>query len=48
MSLLLAVDVGNTNVVLGVFDLERGPESPLLWPMPPCYVSGGALPKPRP
>ena len=30
MSLLLAVDVGNTNVVLGVFDLERGPESPLL------------------
>ena len=30
MSLLLAVDVGNTNVVLGVFDLEKGPESPLL------------------
>ena len=28
MSLLLAVDVGNTNVVLGVFDLERGPRSP--------------------
>src|ERR1035438_6470019 len=28
MSLLLAVDVGNTNVVLGIFDLAKGPESP--------------------
>lgn len=30
MTLLLAVDVGNTNLVLGVFDLERGPEAPAL------------------
>ncbi len=30
MSLLLAVDVGNTNVVLGIFDLAKGPESPLV------------------
>lgn len=27
MSLLLAVDVGNTNIVLGLFDLARGPEA---------------------
>lgn len=26
MSLLLAVDVGNTNVVLGIFDLDQGPD----------------------
>ncbi len=30
MSLLLAVDVGNTNIVLGVFDLSKGPEAPLI------------------
>jgi len=30
MSLLLAVDVGNTNIVLGVFDLSKGPEAPLV------------------
>ena len=30
MSLLLAVDVGNTNVVLGIFDLAQGPDAPLL------------------
>ena len=30
MSLLLAVDVGNTNVVLGIFDLAKGPEAPLV------------------
>ena len=30
MSLLLAVDVGNTNVVLGIFDLAQGPEAPLV------------------
>jgi type III pantothenate kinase len=30
MSLLLAVDVGNTNVVLGVFDLAKGPHAPLV------------------
>jgi type III pantothenate kinase len=30
MSLLLAVDVGNTNVVLGIFDLAKGPDSPLV------------------
>jgi type III pantothenate kinase len=30
MSLLLAVDVGNTNIVMGVFDLALGPEAPLL------------------
>lgn len=30
MSLLLAVDVGNTNIVLGVFDLSQGPRSALL------------------
>ncbi|HJW09965.1 MAG TPA: type III pantothenate kinase [Holophagaceae bacterium] len=30
MSLLLAVDVGNTNIVLGIFDLSKGPSSPLL------------------
>ncbi len=30
MSLLLAVDVGNTNIVLGIFDLSKGPKSPLL------------------
>lgn len=30
MSLLLAVDVGNTNIVLGVFDLAEGPRSGLL------------------
>jgi type III pantothenate kinase len=30
MSLLLAVDVGNTNVVLGVYDLAQGPEAPLV------------------
>ena len=29
MSLLLAVDVGNTNIVIGVFDLEKGEEAPL-------------------
>jgi type III pantothenate kinase len=30
MSLLLTVDVGNTNIVLGVFDLSKGEDSPLL------------------
>ncbi len=30
MSLLLAVDVGNTNIVLGVFDLSKGPKAPLI------------------
>jgi len=30
MSLLLAVDVGNTNIVLGVFDLSKGPQAPLV------------------
>ncbi|NTW87182.1 MAG: type III pantothenate kinase, partial [Holophagaceae bacterium] len=30
MSLLLAVDVGNTNVVLGIFDLAQGPDAPLV------------------
>ena len=30
MSLLLAIDVGNTNVVLGIFDLTQGPDSPLV------------------
>jgi type III pantothenate kinase len=30
MSLLLAVDVGNTNIVLGVFDLSKGPQAPLI------------------
>lgn len=30
MSLLLTVDVGNTNVVLGIFDLSLGPDSPLI------------------
>ncbi len=30
MSLLLAVDVGNTNIVLGVFDLSKGPNAPLM------------------
>lgn len=30
MSLLLAVDVGNTNVVLGIFDLTQGPDAPLI------------------
>ena len=30
MSLLLAVDVGNTNVVLGIFDLAQGPNAPLV------------------
>ncbi len=30
MRLLLAVDVGNTNIVLGVFDLSKGGKSPLL------------------
>ena len=30
MSYLLAVDVGNTNVVMGVYDLAQGPRSPLL------------------
>jgi len=30
MSLLLAVDVGNTNIVLGVFDLSLGAEAPIL------------------
>jgi len=29
MSLLLAVDVGNTNIVMGVFDLAKGPQAPL-------------------
>ena len=29
MSLLMAVDVGNTNIVLGIYDLEQGPRSPL-------------------
>jgi type III pantothenate kinase len=31
MSLLLAVDVGNTNLVLGVFDLARGSEAPAMY-----------------
>ena len=30
MSLLLAVDVGNTNIVLGVFDLTQGVNAPIL------------------
>ncbi len=30
VSLLLAVDVGNTNIVLGIFDLSKGPKSPLI------------------
>jgi type III pantothenate kinase len=30
MSLLLAVDVGNTNVVMGVFDLAKGPRGSLV------------------
>lgn len=30
MSLLLAVDVGNTNVVLGIYDLTQGPDAPLI------------------
>jgi type III pantothenate kinase len=30
MSLLLAVDVGNTNIVLGVFDLSKGPQAALI------------------
>jgi type III pantothenate kinase len=30
MSLLLAVDVGNTNIVLGVFDLAQGASAPIL------------------
>ena len=30
MSLLLAVDVGNTYVVLGIFDLTKGPDGPLV------------------
>ncbi|HWQ09693.1 MAG TPA: type III pantothenate kinase [Holophaga sp.] len=30
MSLLLAVDVGNTNIVLGVFDLSQGLGAPIL------------------
>lgn len=30
MSLLLAVDVGNTNIVLGVFDLDQGIHAPQL------------------
>ncbi|HEX7599070.1 MAG TPA: type III pantothenate kinase, partial [Polyangia bacterium] len=30
MGLLLAVDVGNTNVVLGIFDLTKGPDGPLI------------------
>lgn len=30
MTLLLAVDVGNTNIVLGVFDVTRGPAGPLV------------------
>ena len=29
MSLLLAVDVGNTNIVIGVYDLEKGEDAPL-------------------
>ena len=30
MSLLLAVDIGNTNIVLGLFDLSKGPKAPLM------------------
>ncbi len=30
MSLLLAVDIGNTNIVLGVFDLSKGAKAPLI------------------
>ncbi len=30
MTLLLAVDVGNTNIVLGVFDVSREPAGPLV------------------
>lgn len=30
MNLLLAVDVGNTNLVLGVFDIANGKDAPLL------------------
>jgi len=30
MSLLLAIDVGNTNIVLGVFDLSQGPDAPVV------------------
>jgi type III pantothenate kinase len=29
MSLLLAVDVGNTNIVIGVYDLAKGDDAPL-------------------
>ena len=31
MSLLLAVDVGNTNIVIGVYDLALGDDAPLAW-----------------
>jgi type III pantothenate kinase len=30
MNLLLAVDVGNTNIVLGVYDIDQGAEAPIL------------------
>ncbi|HNX93658.1 MAG TPA: type III pantothenate kinase [Holophaga sp.] len=30
MSLLITVDVGNTNLVMGVFDLDRGPDAPAI------------------
>jgi type III pantothenate kinase len=30
MTLLLAVDVGNTNIVLGIFDLSKGEDAPLV------------------
>lgn len=30
MNLLLAIDVGNTNIVMGVFDLARGMSAPIL------------------
>jgi type III pantothenate kinase len=30
MALLLAIDVGNTNIVLGAFDLDQGQDGPLL------------------
>jgi type III pantothenate kinase len=30
MTLLLAVDVGNTNIVMGIFDLSKGEDAPLV------------------
>ena len=48
MSLLLAVDVGNTNIVMGIFDPSQGPRSPLVGVLAHGHQPGAHLGRVRP